>query len=435
MDFNVQFQGEASVLTLLEGRVSVISKASGGDDVLLAIPLADVLTVSASPDGAGKPSELAPRVWTPREFLFGSTEECVHACDCICASLKITNPTANNTTKRKILVLVNPFGGSGAGWSKWREAEPVFDLVSNETEVEVIETKSIGHAFRIGHDLKLEEVDAVVCVSGDGVMNEVLNGLLSRTDVSLPLTNITFGLIPAGTGNGFGRTFHCLDPVSAAFNICKGRTHSLDLIEVVFESKRYFCFLSFNWALISDVDFESETYRWLGSARLTVAAVMRILFLRCYTARLRFVEAVHADLPPPCTWNEVCAYCQKPSVEITEKTEEFTAPITVFGACNMAFLSQDANIGPFTHMSDGLIDVMMLKDVSRTHLFSLFTNMERSNTFIDNPNIIYKKVKEVTLEPQGDMKGCYGLDGERVAESGQPVTLRALKGAICVFVP
>jgi sphingosine kinase len=73
----------------------------------------------------------------------------------------------------------------------------------------------------------------------------------------------------------------------------------LTLVEYHLENKNddhssattIYSFLNFEWAMVSDVDFESEEYRrTLGSARFTFTALQRIAFLRVYRGKLSFIE-------------------------------------------------------------------------------------------------------------------------------------------------
>ena len=51
----------------------------------------------------------------------------------------------------------------------------------------------------------------------------------------------------------------------------------MDLVAVDTRKERIYSFLSVTWAIIADVDIESEKYRGLGGARFTVGALARIL--------------------------------------------------------------------------------------------------------------------------------------------------------------
>ncbi|XP_011372892.1 sphingosine kinase 2-like [Pteropus vampyrus] len=64
----------------------------------------------------------------------------------------------------------------------------------------LIQTERQNHARELVQGLSLSEWDAIVTVSGDGLLYEVLNGLLERPDweeaVKMPV-----GILPCGSGN------------------------------------------------------------------------------------------------------------------------------------------------------------------------------------------------------------------------------------------
>jgi sphingosine kinase len=82
------------------------------------------------------------------------------------------------------------------------------------------------------------------------------------------------GVIAAGSGNGLAKSLNALEPLTAAFNVARGMTRSCDLLSVRQAASHRYCFLSVSWGLISEIDLRSETYRWMGPMRLTVAAVV-----------------------------------------------------------------------------------------------------------------------------------------------------------------
>lgn len=46
-------------------------------------------------------------------------------------------------------------------------------------ETRVVETERSGHATEIVEQADLSQIDGIVCVSGDGLVTEVVNGLMS----------------------------------------------------------------------------------------------------------------------------------------------------------------------------------------------------------------------------------------------------------------
>ena len=49
--------------------------------------------------------------------------------------------------RRKILVLINPFGGAGAAPGNWEVAREIFDLAPQRVQITVMETERANHAF------------------------------------------------------------------------------------------------------------------------------------------------------------------------------------------------------------------------------------------------------------------------------------------------
>lgn len=74
--------------------------------------------------------------------------------------------------------------------------------------------------------MDINAYDAIVAVSGDGVIHEVINGLLRRPDAREAMKSVSIGIIPGGTGNsmlisllGEKRGF---DPCFTALQVIKG---------------------------------------------------------------------------------------------------------------------------------------------------------------------------------------------------------------------
>ncbi len=53
------------------------------------------------------------------------------------------------------------------------------------------------HAKEIARDLNIRQYDAIVSISGDGVLHEVVNGLMERPD-AVVAHKLPLGAIPAG---------------------------------------------------------------------------------------------------------------------------------------------------------------------------------------------------------------------------------------------
>ncbi|XP_048490327.1 sphingosine kinase 1 isoform X2 [Beta vulgaris subsp. vulgaris] len=195
---------------------------------------------------------------------------------------------------KRLFVLVNPYGGKKSASKVYVDTvQPLLEDAGIQFTVQ--ETKYQLHAKELAYGLDLTKYDGVVCVSGDGVLVEVTNGLLQRDDWDAAI-KMPIGVIPAGTGNGVAKSLldSAGDPCSA-FNatvaIIRGHKTSLDVATISQGKTRFFSVLMLAWGLVADIDIESEIWRWMGGARLDLYAVKRIFQLRKYNGRVHFIPA------------------------------------------------------------------------------------------------------------------------------------------------
>jgi sphingosine kinase len=86
----------------------------------------------------------------------------------------------------------------------------------------------------VNQELRPNEYDGIVTVSGDGLIHEVVNGIYRRQDQIQIMNTTTLGFIPGGTGNGLVKSIldHAGEEFSvenAAFLAAKGRVTRMDL--------------------------------------------------------------------------------------------------------------------------------------------------------------------------------------------------------------
>ena len=104
---------------------------------------------------------------------------------------------------KKLLIFVNPFGGSGQGKTIfYSQVAPLLRL--SGVKFDVVITERANHAKEMLQKCSLEGLDGVVCVGGDGMFSEIFTGMLLRTSVNfsdftqLKKGKMRVGVIPAG---------------------------------------------------------------------------------------------------------------------------------------------------------------------------------------------------------------------------------------------
>ncbi len=134
---------------------------------------------------------------------------------------------------KKTAFIVNPNAGAGSAAKKWRRIQGLAARLMGFYEAEV--TKGPGDATRLAAEAARNGFDLVVCVGGDGTLNEIVNGLLSD---SRGYGKMVLGYIPCGTGCDFSRTMGLpTDPGRAVEVIASGGTRTVDAGRIVFRGR------------------------------------------------------------------------------------------------------------------------------------------------------------------------------------------------------
>ncbi|MDR0971506.1 MAG: diacylglycerol kinase family lipid kinase [Bacteroidales bacterium] len=125
--------------------------------------------------------------------------------------------------KESILFIINPISGVGKQKSVEQAIDKILDL--SLFDYEVIYTEYAHHATLISYQAAIKGVDIVVAVGGDGSINDCVRGLIN--------TNVTLGIIPAGSGNGLARTLNIPLKIEDAIELLnKGKRIAIDTMKI-----------------------------------------------------------------------------------------------------------------------------------------------------------------------------------------------------------
>ncbi|KAG8391113.1 hypothetical protein BUALT_Bualt01G0154200 [Buddleja alternifolia] len=197
-------------------------------------------------------------------------------------------------TPPKMLVILNPRSGRGRSSKVFHGlVEPIFKLAG--FELEIVKTTSAGHARKLAATVDFTTCpDGIICVGGDGIINEVLNGLLSRNNQKEAIS-VPIGIIPAGSDNSLVWTvLGVRDPVSAAIAIVKGGLTATDVfaVEWIQTGAIHFGMTVTYFGFISDVLELSEKYqKRFGPLRYFVAGFLKFLCLPKYSYEVEYLPS------------------------------------------------------------------------------------------------------------------------------------------------
>ncbi|XP_009393916.2 sphingoid long-chain bases kinase 1 [Musa acuminata AAA Group] len=192
----------------------------------------------------------------------------------------------------RLLVILNPRSGHGRSSKVFHnQVEPIFKLAG--FKMEVVKTKYAGHARELVSTIDFSTCpEGIICVGGDGIVNEVLNGLLIRDDQKEAIS-VPIGIIPAGSDNSLVWTILGVrDPISAAMTIVKGGLTATDVfaVEWIQTGAIHFGTTVSYFGFLSDVLELSEKYqKRFGPLRYFVAGFLKFLCLPKYSFELEYL--------------------------------------------------------------------------------------------------------------------------------------------------
>ncbi|KHJ95782.1 diacylglycerol kinase catalytic domain protein [Oesophagostomum dentatum] len=210
-----------------------------------------------------------------------------------------TDPAAGDIEEApvgRVLVFVNPHSGAGKSLKTFRQrVEP--RLKKNHIDYELIITTGPNHAKTVVRSREdLCKFNGVIILSGDGLVFEVINGLVERPDRACILPCLPIGVVPSGSGNGllsslfFSRGEPLKNPgfTERAIEIsCSPAPHAqaVNLIHVQTDQTNFAAFLSVGWGLMADI---GEYY--FAKRKLTVFSSSAVTLPNCIDENAKIAE-------------------------------------------------------------------------------------------------------------------------------------------------
>ncbi|KAJ5097424.1 hypothetical protein N7456_008145 [Penicillium angulare] len=345
----------------------------------------------------------------------------------------------NSLHKKRLKVLINPFGGQGKAVSLYEKyAARVFAAAQCKVDVQTTEYR--GQGTEIAEQIDINAYDAIICCSGDGLMFEVLNGLGKRPDARLALAKLAVGLLPGGSGNAltlneFGTTTN----VSvAALGIVKGVRTPLDLMSVSQKDSRVLSFLSQSFGIMADTDIGTDNIRWMGDKRFVYGYLVRLISNATFPCDIaikvdvsdkkemkeRYAKLASREWDPSADQRrieEAELSPALPELKYGGVSDEIPADWTVvpgenistFFAGNMPSMGKDNQFFPAAWADDGFMDIITMDStIPRLRTLKMMDLVPKGE-FFDREDLNYVKASAYRLVPH-QKEGYISIDGEEV---------------------
>jgi diacylglycerol kinase (ATP) len=297
----------------------------------------------------------------------------------------------------KVIALTNPVSGHGAAIRAAQLA--IARLHQRGVEVvEIIGDDAQDARHLVGAAIE-KGTDAVMVTGGDGVVSNALQ-VLAQTDIPL-------GIIPAGTGNDHARDFGIptKDPEAAADIVVDGCTETIDL-------GRLRC-----------VNGHKNSVKWFGTVAATgfdSLVTDRANRMRWPHGRLRYYIAMLAELSQ---------LRLLPFRMVLDGTTEIDDDITLAAFGNTRSYGGGLLICPDADRTDGLLDITMVHEASRTKLVRLFPTV-MNGTHVKLNEVSTARARSIHVDSAGI--NVYA-DGDFACPL--PAEICAVKGALQILRP
>ena len=313
-----------------------------------------------------------------------------------------------------IVLIVNPNSCSGLTGRNWDELIAKIEKIFG-SGIKVIFSKRAGDGTTLARDMLRKGFDKIIAIGGDGTINEVANGFFEDTNGvrGHKLTAINpdaiLGMIPCGTRNVLAKSLELpTGVVECCQNFLRGSVRKIDVISV----------------LATNPDEGSRLrYRiFLNAAEMGVGAeiIDRSKKVRSVLkSRLVSTMAAIASTVPSYESN-IC--------DVFLDGRKKSTNMTMAVVANGKFLGGDFMAAPEASMSDGQLDLMILKDSGSLKMLDEMANIKTGNYSAED-NIIYSKAKKVLIKST-DRKVRVTIDGEPIGIL--PATFQVLPKALTI---
>lgn len=267
---------------------------------------------------------------------------------------------------QKILLIINKYAGHGKGEKVVEKVIPYLNKMG--CRVEYVFTQKPGHAAELASKASVENFDLIVAVGGDGTVNEVAQGLIG--------TAIPMGIIPMGSGNGLARELGISMNMRKGVRVLiEGLTRHIDVCRI--NNQHFLC--------TSGIGFDAQ-----------IADKMSKASSRGF---LRYIQLVIKE-----------SLSFKPlKVRLIIDGKRLEQSVFLITFANASQFGNNAFIAPAASMTDGLIDVVVVRSFNKLWLpvfgIGLFTKIIPKLPFVD-----CYKAKQIDLE-LAETSICH-FDGE-----------------------
>lgn len=274
--------------------------------------------------------------------------------------------------QRKIIYLINPISGT-------RGKSSLKELITRETQnrnipFEILPTAADGNYDFVRKKIQEEQVTDIGICGGDGTVNQVVQALAD--------TGVQFGIIPMGSGNGLALAAGIPKASDKALEILLGDKSKL--IDGFMVNNHFAC-------MLCGLGFDAQVaHQFADHPKRGLSTYAKLTTRHFFTAK-----------PYPFV--------------INANKLEFSTEAFFISIANSNQFGNNFTIAPQAVLSDGLLDVVVVKKIAKPLLLLtvmrqvLAGKIKRIENSLNSP-VIYFQTRELTIRNPSDAP--IHIDGE-----------------------
>lgn len=304
--------------------------------------------------------------------------------------------------KTKWYFVVNPNAGGGKARKRWESIQVLLQKTGIQYEFGISEYA--GQSIELANAAVLNGFKHIAAVGGDGTANEVINGIFEQDKV--PTQDITFAMIPLGTGNDWIKTHKIPNNYKKAILLLnEGHTHFHDIGKVLYfnenqeQKHRYF------------INVAGLAY----DAFVTKASKDRSRWTSYFYLILKGIRQFH---PSP-------AKVIFDGQEMEHHFYNITVGIAKYNGGGTLLVPQ-------AKTDDGLFALTLVKDISPWEMV-LKAHKFYNGSIIHHPQAFATQAKSIRVEAPAETPAIVEVDGELLGQT--PIEFVMFEKAIQVVTP
>ena len=296
-------------------------------------------------------------------------------------------------------LIVNPAAGAGKTGRTWPRLLEIIRATGLRFEHAI--TEAPGHAAELAKSAVRRGYRTIVSVGGDGTVNEVVNGL----HASGALNDATLGIISTGTGSDYTRTLGLpRNTREAIARLQQGNTTTADIGVVAWgESGGQRLFVNF-----AGMGFDAEI------VRRTTQQFKNLGALGAYLAGLLTTLATYKNR----------------DIALRLDGEETERRICTVIMNNGRYGGGGMKTAPEADLNDGLLDVLVIGDVSKPDLLRSLPRVYRG-THLTHPKVSLYRAREIEIR---SLNGPVPLQADGELLGASPARFTILEDSLTVLV-